>query len=573
MSAHLRPGLAFVLVLIFVLAIYYQAISHPFSLFDDPAIVDFYGLNSTLSFWDVISPKAGFYFRPVIHLSYWLDYQAWGMEPSFMHLENIVAHLFNLFFVYLIASRLPIASVYPSLPLLSALLFGVHPINSESVNWIAGRTDLYAGVFVLCAIYCLIRAIQSQSKIFVIAAFVIAFLGMLTKETAVMFLPGALLLGFLWPHSNLSPSEQIAWRRRFVFTPVFLVSLLILSVLILVYVMGRGNNAIALIYGYIKPDFFFRSLEAIGFYAKKFILPLPLNIAIVEVHPFYGFVGIICLFLIVLVVVRQKVAGLFLVLSVFFVLPALLIATTSFAWTPFGERYLYIPSALAVIGSLDLTYTLFSKWNIRIYLTPLVCILICIASIITFQRVTLWGDNKALLVDTIKKSPNFGVLRNQYGGVLKMEGRFDEAEKQFKIALQQDNKENVKRAIKNNLLFLKIEGKPFGEARHIILSEIGSKQAADVNLLKVIGQSEEGMLRNAASFDMKKIAADLIETNECLYQKTNDPFYLYKSGQTALLVDDKQKAAQLFYKAYQKSGTQAYYREPARVLAEKLAGK
>lgn len=142
MNYLVRPWLKLALTVTTVLAVYFQSISHPFSRFDDPFIVEYYGINSTLSFLDVITPGSGFYYRPLVTLSYWLDFQLWGLDPAFMHLENIVVHLVNVLLVYLIASRLPLSIEIKSLPCLCALLFGLHPINSESVNWIAGRTDV-----------------------------------------------------------------------------------------------------------------------------------------------------------------------------------------------------------------------------------------------------------------------------------------------------------------------------------------------------------------------------------------------------------------------------------------------
>ena len=197
MKLTVRPELKLALTLLFILAVYFQSIGHPFSRFDDPFILEFYGINSTLSFLDVITPGGGFYYRPLVNLSYWLDFRLWGLDPTFMHLENIVVHLVNVFLVFLIASRLPVSSEIKGLPFFCALLFGLHPINSESVNWIAGRTDLFAGMFILLAVYCLIRAIQEQSTRFAILAFVVAFVGMLAKETAIMFIPAALLSGYL----------------------------------------------------------------------------------------------------------------------------------------------------------------------------------------------------------------------------------------------------------------------------------------------------------------------------------------------------------------------------------------
>lgn len=573
MKFVVRPWLQLSLILIFILTVYFNTISNPFSLFDDLAIVEHYGINSILTWIDVITPDGSIYYRPLVNLTYWFDYQLWGMDSTFMHLENIVVHLLNVFLVFLVALRLPISSKIKKLPFLSALLFGLHPINSESVNWVAGRTDIYAGLFVLVAIYCLIRAVQEQSTRFALLAFGVAFVGVLAKETAIMFIPAAFLVTIYWPVAPHDVAMYKAWRARFLLLPIVITTCLVSLLLILIYVKGHGDNAIAIVFEG-GTNIFIRSFEAFGFYVKKAFLPLPLNMAIVEVSPLYAAVGILSLVVLVITFRRAGIPGIFLALSVLFTLPALIIATTSFSWTPFGERYLYIPSAFAVLGSLELSHRFLVRWNAVNLFVPVVTVIISVASIATFQRGMIWGDNLSMIEDIVAKSPNFGVARNQYGGLLKLAGRNAEAEKQYKIASGLKNKENVNRVIRLNLIWMKILGKPLGEARAIMLSEIGNKASADTELLKHLNKIDEALLQAAVSLESKKeIVADIIETNGHLFVRTGDAFYPYRSGQLALSIGNTQQATVCFKKAYENARPGVYYRDPARRLLEKLAAK
>lgn len=570
MTFRVRPWLKLALTVFLVLAVYYQTIDNPFSRFDDPFIVDVYGINSSLTFWDVITPGRGFYFRPIVNLSYWLDSRLWGMNPTFMHLENIVVHLINVSLVFLIATRLPVSSHIKSLPFLSALLFGIHPINSESVNWIAGRTDVFTGMFVLCAFYLLIRAVQEQSTRYAMFAFVVAFVGILAKETAIMFIPAAFLVAVYWQSGMPEYSRFKAWRNRFLLFPLTISIGIAAALMLLVYARRRGDNAIALIFER-GTDKCIRMLEAFGFYVKKMFLPLPLNVAIVEIDPMYVYAGILALGVLVLTFRKSGIPGIFLASSVLFVFPALFVATTAIAWTPYGERYLYIPSAFAVIGSLELTHRLLVRWKSAGLFVPATCGIIVIAVMITLQRGKLWGDNLAMLEDIVAQSPNFGVARNEYGVLLKMTGQYDDAGKQFKIAAQQKNKAYVDRMIRLNLIGIKLIGKEQDEAYRILLAEIGNKPDADVELLKLLNIYDEHLLGTAASREnRKKIVADIVETNENLFLKTRDPHYLFRSGQLELSVGNKSNAAVLFRKSFEHAHPDAYYREPARKLAEKL---
>ncbi len=575
MNYVVRPKLQLVFAIMALLCVYFPTISHDFSRFDDPFIVEYYGINSTVSFFDVITPGRSFYYRPLVDLSYWLDSRLWGLQPSFMHLENIAAHVVNVILVFLIASRLPGTSHVRSLPLLSALLFGLHPINSEPVNWIAGRTDIFAGMFLFSAFYCFIRAMEERSTRFVCFGFGLFLVAVLAKETAAMFIPAVLLLSLYWP-SALKGDDALpykAWRRRHITGPLAGVSSIGASIFAITYFRRSGDNALSMILDG-SVDTLLKTVEAFGFYVKKFFLPLPLNAAIVEISPWYAILGILALCLLLLTFRQSGISGVSFAIAALFIVPALIVASVPIAWTPFGERYLYLPSAFAVIGILSLSRSFMDRRELSRYFLPVTCGVVLIASMVTVHRGTLWGDNFALMEDIIKKSPDFGVARNEYGILLKKKGLFAEAQAQFEIAAKKENPENVDRIIRLNLIGMKMQGKRPDEMRDILLAEIGDKPRGDVELLKLLYKFDEHALGRAGSIvERKKIVAGLLETNEILYRRTANAHYLYRSGQLALSVGDTPAAARQFRKAAEKAPGGAFYREPALKLAERLAAQ
>lgn len=80
-------------------------------------------------------------YRPVVTISYFIDYSLWKLNPFGYHLTNLLLHIFNAILLYvfinLIAKNKKVA-------LLTSLLFTLHPANSEAVNGIAFREDLLA---------------------------------------------------------------------------------------------------------------------------------------------------------------------------------------------------------------------------------------------------------------------------------------------------------------------------------------------------------------------------------------------------------------------------------------------
>ncbi|HYV86902.1 MAG TPA: tetratricopeptide repeat protein [Patescibacteria group bacterium] len=88
------------------------------------------------------------FFRPVVSLSYALDYAVWGLRPFGFHLTNLLVHFLCSLLVYVLARD---ATGHRLAATMAAALFAAHPAHVESVAWISGRTDLLCALFLLGA--------------------------------------------------------------------------------------------------------------------------------------------------------------------------------------------------------------------------------------------------------------------------------------------------------------------------------------------------------------------------------------------------------------------------------------
>lgn len=157
----LRYYLPIISLILVSFLVYLNALRGGFVWDDMVLIVDNEGIRKLGCFWkdfardffdttdDIIDFKYGYY-RPIISLSYMVDYALWGLKPWGFHLSNIIFHTICCILVYLIGNSL-FNNRYTSLA--ASLLFACHPIHTESVTWISGRTDVIAGVFFLSAFY------------------------------------------------------------------------------------------------------------------------------------------------------------------------------------------------------------------------------------------------------------------------------------------------------------------------------------------------------------------------------------------------------------------------------------
>lgn len=123
-------------------------------------------------------------YRPLVFLSYSLNYFTLGMHPAGFHLLNLALHAWvtvMLFFLLkeLLGERL--------IALVAAWLFAVHPIHTEAVTNVAGRPELMAAGFLLAAWLAHLRGRE-------VAALALFLMAMMSKESAVV-LPAMLVIG------------------------------------------------------------------------------------------------------------------------------------------------------------------------------------------------------------------------------------------------------------------------------------------------------------------------------------------------------------------------------------------
>jgi hypothetical protein len=123
------------------------------------------------------------------------DVSLFGLDPRWFHLENVAWHAGAAVLLFLALRRLT-GRLWPSA--LVAALFGLHPINVESVAWITERKN------VLCAFFSMLALLSwahytSRPRVGLWLGALAAFaLALLAKPMAVT-LPFALLLFDAWP--------------------------------------------------------------------------------------------------------------------------------------------------------------------------------------------------------------------------------------------------------------------------------------------------------------------------------------------------------------------------------------
>lgn len=127
------------------------------------------------------------FYRPFTYLTFAFEGRLHGFDPLFMHLLNVLLHAFNVFLVYWLARSL-FDDHRPAI--LASMLFAVHPIHAESVNFLAGgRNTMLACLFVLLTYHAHQRSIERKNVYYALLGAGFFFLGVCSKELAMMVLP------------------------------------------------------------------------------------------------------------------------------------------------------------------------------------------------------------------------------------------------------------------------------------------------------------------------------------------------------------------------------------------------
>src|ERR1022692_3315277 len=139
------------------------------------------------------------YYRPLMHLTFYVTLRLFGFNPAGYHLLSILLHMLCSALVLVLIRRWSGDSM---IALLAALLFAALPVHTENLCWISGYPDLEATAFILLAVLLYTSKFGSRGSewwiLRVIGLALCVFLGLLSKEIAIV-IPAICLAWGLFP--------------------------------------------------------------------------------------------------------------------------------------------------------------------------------------------------------------------------------------------------------------------------------------------------------------------------------------------------------------------------------------
>jgi protein O-mannosyl-transferase len=188
--------------------VYYPVRHLPFINYDDDLYVTENAHVQSGIEWDTVqwafTTNAASNWHPLTWLSHALDFQLFGMDPAGPHVVNLLLHTLNVLLLFSVLWR---ATGFAGRSAMVAALFALHPINVQSVAWVAERKNLLSMLFFLLALgaYRWYAQWPRIGRYLLVALFFA--LGLMAKPQ-VITLPLVLLLWDYWPLGRFSASAE-----------------------------------------------------------------------------------------------------------------------------------------------------------------------------------------------------------------------------------------------------------------------------------------------------------------------------------------------------------------------------
>ncbi len=412
MNISLRPFFPAFLAILLTTVSFLPSLSNGFTNWDDSYSVtenenirDLSWKNTAHYFLDFRHDDEDFY-KPLVLLTYAVEYHFFGLDPRIYHFTNLALHLVNVFLVYYLAILLgaaPVACFFVS------AFFGFHPMHVESVAWVTQRKDLLYALFFLMALIFYQTYRRTDRRRFYWFCFGFFLLSLASKPMAVTFPVVLLLLDYLAQR----PLSFKLFTEKLIF---FLASLAIGVLTIATASISMKSSSIMHFPGNILT-----MCDSLALYLEKFVLPFNLsNFYAIPKKAGYGLflaipspVILMSVGMIVMFLSRYSRTILFGVL--FFLinlLPTLRLAPSAFLA---ADHYVYIayiglfyPVALG-IGRLSEIVR--SKPLKKCLLVFFLALLLAGCGYLTFKRCGVWKDSRILwnnVLEKYRKAQTFG---------------------------------------------------------------------------------------------------------------------------------------------------------------------
>ncbi len=446
-----RPAILSLLLVIATVALYYPVHNHPFINYDDrdyvyqnPQVQS--GINGHSIKWALTTSAAGNW-HPLTWMSHELDCQLFGLNAARHHEVNVVFHAINavlLFWVLLWATG------FAGRSFMVAALFALHPINVESVAWIAERKNVLSMMFFLLALgaYRWYASKPGASRYLLVA--LLFACGLMAKPQVIIF-PCVLLLWDYWPLQRMFSASATRTDSALAIPAKSLRWLLVEKLPL--FALVAASSVLTLKAQHIARAWFPRHIRvgngilSYGLYLRKSIWPA--DLALFYPHPGdslnwgkVAFSGVVLLAITVLVILGRRHR--YLPVGWFWFLGTLVpvLGVVQVGMQGMADRYAYV----SFLGLFIILCWGAAELGEGFHLSPVVLPAASAAALIFLavlarQQIDYWETDVAVWEHALSVTTDNWLAESQLGTALAIDGRIDEAIPHYRktLALQPDD--------------------------------------------------------------------------------------------------------------------------------------
>ena len=426
------------LIAVAVVIAYLPALDGGFIWDDDAYVTQNLALRSPEGLARIwLQPGAIPQYYPLVHTTFWVEYQLWGLAPFGFHLVNVLLHAATAFLVLLGLRRLEV----PGAAFIAAA-FALHPVHVESVAWITERKNVLSAVFYMGSLLAYLRfagiGTDRPSRSARLYALSLAlFLAALLSKTVAASLPAAILLLLYWKRGRLRPRDVAP------LVPFFVLGLVL--GLATVYVEKHHVGARGMDWTLTPAERVLIAGRAVWFYAAKLVWPENLTF----IYPRWTidagsalawlFPGAAVAALGALWAARGRLGRGGVVAALFFggtLVPALgFFDVYPMRYSFVADHFQYVASlgVLALLGALGARAAARAEPPIR---AGAALAVLAVLAALTFRQARIYENLETLWRDTLAKNPGAWMAHHNLGGLMEQQGRDDEALALYAQALQ-----------------------------------------------------------------------------------------------------------------------------------------
>lgn len=376
--------------------------------------------------------KPHFYmWHPVTTLSYLVEYELFGLDPFWYHLTNLMIHIANSVLLFWVLKGMT-GRVWASA--FAAAVFAVHPLQVESVAWVAERKNVLSGFFWILTVGAYARYTRRPKVGRYVVVLLIFCFGLMSKPT-VIALPFVLLLLDYWPLCRPGLRRLIVEK-----IPLFVLSG-VLSVITFIAQKGGATLTLGEHLGVL-----IRLSNALVSYVKYIgKIFCPNDLAVLYPHagrmlPGWQWTGaLILLVAISVLVLRLRRQRRYLIVGWLWYLGTLVpvIGLIQSGAQAMADRYIYLPLVgIAVMVGWG-TGDIVTRWRqVRIPAVILAGAVVVGMVFGTRMQVRYWESDLFLFEHCLEVTKDNYVMHDVYGSSLGEDGRLEESEHHLRKSLE-----------------------------------------------------------------------------------------------------------------------------------------